>query len=71
MWQMRVRGYPDTIRYWWQAHVLVEEAPSVENYYGFSVTVEGWNTREPKASGNFWEGHHGVPDWARTESESK
>lgn len=44
--------YSDPFQYWFQAHVTVEEAPSVENWWGFEVKLKGWRKKAPASAGD-------------------
>ena len=58
-------GFANVLRYWWQAHVYVEEAQTVQDWYGFEASVEKWRQMQPQPDGQFWaHKERKLPRWA-------
>ncbi len=50
------QALPNPARYWFQAHVYVEESTTVENWWGFDASFTDLQKESPGASGNLWNG---------------
>ena len=66
------RGDPDTgLAVWWQAHVFVEEAPSVETWWGYAGPVDFRDVDNPVTGYTYWAGDERRPFSVRPGSRKR